>query len=173
MDTLMDVRFSIKDIRLLNLQYSIANEQEPPSESEGGLPGEEQIKIPVDFTCSSNYQNEKRLLRVTLAISIKDPQPGYRLTAEIGGIFRLQADPEKDVLDRLSHVSCPAILFPYLREVVSEVSKRGGFDPLYLPPTNFIRMYETAAKEKGKKQNTEKQKQEKNKKQEKQPKRSP
>jgi len=145
----MNVQFSIEDIRLLNLQYSVVREEALSDEIEGKAPEKERISIPVELTCSSDYQAEKSLLKVTVAISIKDPNPGYRLSAEIGGIFHLHADPEEDLLNRLRLVSCPAILFPYLREAVSEVSRRGGFEPFYLPPANFIKMYESAEEKAG------------------------
>jgi preprotein translocase subunit SecB len=37
---------------------------------------------------------------------------------------------------------CPNILFPYLREVVSDVVVRGGFAPVLLNPINFDALYQ-------------------------------
>jgi preprotein translocase subunit SecB len=37
---------------------------------------------------------------------------------------------------------CPNILFPYLREVVSDVSVRGGFAPVLMNPINFDVLYQ-------------------------------
>jgi preprotein translocase subunit SecB len=39
-------------------------------------------------------------------------------------------------------VVCPNILFPYLREVVSEMAVRGGFAPVLLNPINFDMLYQ-------------------------------
>ena len=36
---------------------------------------------------------------------------------------------------------CMSVLFPYLREVVSDLSTRGGFPPLILSPVNFDALY--------------------------------
>jgi preprotein translocase subunit SecB len=38
-------------------------------------------------------------------------------------------------------VGCPNILFPYLRETVSEAVSRAGFPALYMQPVNFEAMY--------------------------------
>jgi len=38
-------------------------------------------------------------------------------------------------------VVCPNILYPYLREVVSDISVRGGFAPVLLNPINFEAIY--------------------------------
>jgi preprotein translocase subunit SecB len=34
------------------------------------------------------------------------------------------------------------VLFPYVREVVSDLTARGGFPPLILSPVNFDAMYQ-------------------------------
>ncbi|MBU4046350.1 MAG: protein-export chaperone SecB, partial [Gammaproteobacteria bacterium] len=39
-------------------------------------------------------------------------------------------------------VMCPNILYPYLREVVSDVAVRGGFAPVLLNPINFEAIYQ-------------------------------
>lgn len=44
---------------------------------------------------------------------------------------------------------CPSLLFPYAREVISDLTMRGGFPPLYLAPINFDALYQQQL-EKGK-----------------------
>jgi preprotein translocase subunit SecB len=53
-----------------------------------------------------------------------------------GGIFTLKHIPEQDMPHILA-VACPNILFPYAREVCSDLIVRGGFPPVYLAPVNF------------------------------------
>ena len=36
---------------------------------------------------------------------------------------------------------CPNILFPYLREVISDIVIKGGFPQLVLAPVNFDALY--------------------------------
>lgn len=36
---------------------------------------------------------------------------------------------------------CPAILFPYVRTLVSDLIQAGGFPPFYLQPINFEGLY--------------------------------
>jgi len=36
---------------------------------------------------------------------------------------------------------CPNVLFPYVREIISETAVRAGFPPLYLSPVNFDAIY--------------------------------
>jgi preprotein translocase subunit SecB len=57
------------------------------------------------------------------------------------GIFRIQNIPESD-LGPVLGIGCPTILFPYLREVVSDCVSRGGFPPVILAPVNFEAIYQ-------------------------------
>lgn len=38
-------------------------------------------------------------------------------------------------------VTCPNILFPYVRETISDLVTRAGFPPVLLAPVNFEAMY--------------------------------
>jgi len=57
-----------------------------------------------------------------------------------GGIFRIQNVPE-DQLPMVLGIGCPNIVFPYLRETVSDVVTRAGFAPLILNPVNFEALF--------------------------------
>ena len=57
-----------------------------------------------------------------------------------GGIFRVRNVPEEN-LDPLLSIACPNILFPYVREVVSDLVSRAGFSPVILQPVNFEALY--------------------------------
>lgn len=57
------------------------------------------------------------------------------------GIFQVRNIPGEEIEPILA-VMCPNILFPYLREVVSDVSVRGGFAPVLLNPINFDMIYQ-------------------------------
>ena len=56
------------------------------------------------------------------------------------GIFSVRNVPPAD-LDPLLGVGCPTILFPYLREAISDLVVRGGFPPVLLSPISFEALY--------------------------------
>ena len=64
----------------------------------------------------------------------------FLIEATQAGIFRINNMP-KEELDPILGVVCPNILYPYLREVVSDASVRAGFSPVLLSPLNFDMMY--------------------------------
>jgi preprotein translocase subunit SecB len=65
----------------------------------------------------------------------------FLIEAKQAGIFQVRNVPN-DELEPILAVMCPNILFPYLREVVSDVSVRGGFAPVMLNPINFDVLYQ-------------------------------
>jgi len=57
-----------------------------------------------------------------------------------GGIFALRNVPDADIGPLLG-IACPTVLFPYLRETISDLITRGGFPPLLLSPISFEQLY--------------------------------
>lgn len=60
--------------------------------------------------------------------------------AEQAGIFSLRNVPPADMAPLLG-IACPTVIFPYLRETMSDVITRGGFPPLLLAPIAFDQLY--------------------------------
>ena len=56
------------------------------------------------------------------------------------GIFRI-VGLTSDELAPVVGAYCPAMLYPYAREVVSDMVARGGFPPFLLAPVNFDALY--------------------------------
>lgn len=56
------------------------------------------------------------------------------------GIFSVR-NVAPDELDPLLNIGCPTILFPYLRETISDLVIRGGFPPVLLAPVSFEALY--------------------------------
>ncbi len=65
----------------------------------------------------------------------------FLVEASQAGIFEIRNVPQEDVEPILS-VACPNILFPYVRETLSDVVIRAGFPPMLLSPVNFEAIYQ-------------------------------
>ena len=65
----------------------------------------------------------------------------FLIEVKQAGIFTVRNVPEAEKTPVLA-VVCPNILFPYLREAVSDVSVRAGFAPVLLSPINFDVLYQ-------------------------------
>ena len=56
------------------------------------------------------------------------------------GIFSLRDIPESDIGPLLG-IACPNILYPYVREAISDMVTRAGFPPVLLAPVSFEALY--------------------------------
>lgn len=65
----------------------------------------------------------------------------FLIEAKQSGIFRI-SNLSKEDMEQVLAVMCPNILFPYLRELVSNVAVRAGFAPVLLNPVNFDMLYQ-------------------------------
>ena len=80
------------------------------------------------------------LLTVTVTAKIKD-KVLFLVEAAQAGIFVARNIPASE-LEAVLAIACPNILFPYVREVVSDVVVRAGFPPVVLSPVNFEAIYQ-------------------------------
>ncbi len=85
------------------------------------------------------------VLTVTLTVKIGD-KTAYLIEVNQAGIFLIKNLPD-DVVDRMLSIVCANILFPFVREAVSDVVTRGGFPQLLLAPVNFDALYEQQKQE--------------------------
>jgi preprotein translocase subunit SecB len=70
----------------------------------------------------------------------------YNLELVYAGGFRLQDLPEKAIKPVL-FIECPALLFPFARRIVADLSREGGFPPLLLDPIDFAALFRQQAAE--------------------------
>lgn len=80
---------------------------------------------------------------VTITVTAKLPDERTVFLNEVtqAGIFQIRNIPEEDIAVILG-VTCPNILYPYAREVISTETTRAGFPPVLLAPINFDAMYQ-------------------------------
>lgn len=56
------------------------------------------------------------------------------------GLFRLKYVPEQ-ALEPFLLINCPTLIFPFLRRLVADITREGGFPPLLLDPIDFAQLY--------------------------------
>ena len=64
----------------------------------------------------------------------------FLLEIEYAGIFQVGGVPEEQLHPFLL-IECPRMLFPFLRRIVSDVTRDGGYPPLNLDNIDFIQIY--------------------------------
>lgn len=84
-------------------------------------------------------QSYETVLRITVTATLED-KTAYLCEVHQAGIFGI-AGFEGETLDMMLGSYCPANLFPYAREAVSDLVGKGGFPQLLLGPVNFEALY--------------------------------
>lgn len=79
-------------------------------------------------------------LTVTVTAKLGD-KVMFLVEAAQAGIFQIRNIAKED-MDPILGVACPNILFPYVREVISDAVSRAGFPPVLLNPMNFEALYQ-------------------------------
>ena len=86
------------------------------------------------------------VINLTVTAKLKE-KTVFLVEVAYGGVFRIRNIANTEI-EMVLGVTCPNILFPYLREVVSETVSRAGFPPVILHPMNFEAIYQ-ARQQKG------------------------
>ena len=68
------------------------------------------------------------------------PEPVFLLELEYAGIFKVENVPEAQLHPYLL-IECPRMLFPWVRRIVADVTRDGGFPPLNLDQIDFLALY--------------------------------
>lgn len=79
------------------------------------------------------------VLELTVTAKLTD-KTAFLVEVQMAGIFNISGY-DQDQLGAITGGSCPQVLFPYAREVVSDLVTRGGFPQLLLTPINFDALY--------------------------------
>ncbi|MFY9643438.1 MAG: protein-export chaperone SecB [Rhodomicrobium sp.] len=64
----------------------------------------------------------------------------YNIELVYAGAFLLKNLPQ-EAIHPLLFIECPALLFPFARRIVADLSREGGFPPLLLDPIDFGGLY--------------------------------
>ena len=128
--------FSIEKVYVKDLSLEIPNAPQVFLEREAP-----QVDIQLHHN-SSNVEDGvyQTTLTVTVTAKVKD-KTLFLVEAAQAGIFVVRNLPAQD-LEAVLGIACPNILFPYVREVISDVVTRAGFPPVVLSPVNFEAIYQ-------------------------------
>ena len=67
-------------------------------------------------------------------------EPLFLMELDYGGIFYIEGVPE-DQLHPFLLIECPRLLFPFVRRIISDVTRDAGFPPLNIDTVDFLALY--------------------------------
>jgi preprotein translocase subunit SecB len=129
-------KIRLKDIMLQLVEFSANPKFNKEKPFEKGLTLNLSVESSLDETAKS--------IAVTLKVNSPSPaeEPDYPFfyTIVMKGAFQFDPDTNDKNLEMFAKINCPAILFPYVRETLADLTRRAGFAPLHLPVMNFAKL---------------------------------
>ena len=90
-------------------------------------------------------------LEINAKVVTKEDNPRVLFILEIehAAVFLLKHIPDQH-MPMVLGVECPTLLFPFTRQIISQISVDGGFMPFLMEPVNFMALFQNAQKNKEK-----------------------
>ncbi len=110
-----------------------------------GVQGEVQPDIQVQVSIDAKKRAAEHQYEVVTKFSAtsKNKSSGenlFLLELEYGGIFHIENVPDNQMHPFLM-IECPRLLFPFVRRIVSDMTRDGGFPALNLDTIDFVQLY--------------------------------
>ncbi|CAM3251383.1 preprotein translocase subunit SecB [Paracoccus aminovorans] len=111
-----------------------------------GLPaGDVQPEISVQVSLDARKRPTEHQYEVISKFRVQstnagDKAPLFLCELDYGGIFHVEGVPE-DQLHPFLMIECPRMLFPFVRRIVSDMTRDGGFPPFNMDPIDFVALY--------------------------------
>jgi preprotein translocase subunit SecB len=100
-----------------------------------------QVQVNLDAKKRSVEHQYESAIKLNITSKAKDgDQTLFVFEIDYVGIFEVQNVPEEQIHPFLM-IECPRMIFPFLRRVVSDVTRDGGFPPLNLENIDFLSLY--------------------------------
>jgi preprotein translocase subunit SecB len=79
-------------------------------------------------------------LKFEATANAPDERVLYHLEIDYAGLFQMDGIPEQAIQPMLL-INCPTLIYPFLRRIVADVTREGGYPPLLLDPIDFHALY--------------------------------
>ncbi len=112
---------------------------------EGNIQPDIQVQVNLDARRREKDGNYEVLMKLNIESKGKDiDEVLFILEIEYGGIFHIENVPD-DQLHPFLLIECPRMIFPYLRRIVGDITRDGGYPPLNLENIDFLALYRSEA----------------------------
>ncbi|WP_435230583.1 protein-export chaperone SecB [Pseudopelagicola sp. nBUS_20] len=110
-----------------------------------GGSGSAQPDVQVQVNLDAKKRPAEHQFEVMIKLNVisknkADDTEMFILELEYAGVFHIEGVPEEQMHPFLL-IECPRMLFPFLRRIVSDVTRDGGFPPLNMDTIDFMALY--------------------------------
>ncbi|MEO1107347.1 MAG: protein-export chaperone SecB [Pseudomonadota bacterium] len=110
-----------------------------------GVSGDVQPEIQVQVNLDAKKRPNEHQFEVSIKLNLTSKAKGmddvlFLCELDYCGLFHVEGVPE-DQMHPFLMIECPRMLFPFLRRIVSDVTRDGGFPPVNLDNIDFVALY--------------------------------
>lgn len=101
-----------------------------------------QVRVALDGGKRAVEKQYDLTVKLTVEAKTKGdaPEPIFLLELDYGGIFLID-NIAADQIHPYLMIECPRMLFPFMRRIVSDITRDGGYMPLNLDNIDFLALY--------------------------------
>jgi len=123
--------FGIIDCRLVSVKFDANKTNAPKKQSE----------VNINLILEHNFIDKDNILHLIMGVDVVG-KDFMNVSIRHEGLFKFSNKPKPEIhLSKTAEITCAAILFPFVREVIADLTRRAGFPPLILDPVNFVELY--------------------------------
>ena len=110
-----------------------------------GINGEVAPEVEVNVSLEPRNRSVENQYEVAMKVKVNSKNKGteemlFILELEYSGVFSVENVPQEQMHPYLM-IECPRMIFPFVRRIVHDVTRDGGFPPLNLETIDFIALY--------------------------------
>mgnify|MGYP005839530103 CR=1 FL=1 len=110
-----------------------------------GTGGEVQPDIQVAVNLDAKKRSPEHQYEVATKLNItsrnkENQETLFVMEMDYVGVFHVENVPDEQLHPFLL-IECPRMIFPFIRRIVSDVTRDGGFPPLNLENIDFVQLY--------------------------------
>jgi len=93
--------------------------------------------LDIKFNNTNYFNKEKTNCTTELQADIQDKNGSFKIDITVIGIFSVNEDEQNMTLEHFIENNSMAMIFPYLREAIADITRRSGLNAVLLPPINI------------------------------------
>ena len=104
-------------------------------------------EIEISVNVNAQPQQQQRVFEVVLTINAtakRDDQHVFLAELAYGAVVSVSEDVEENIIHPLVMIEGPRLIFPFARQMISEMTQSGGYMPLNIQPIDFVRLYQSS-----------------------------
>lgn len=124
-------------IRDLSFENAVAQKGAPTGE----VAPEVSVQVSLDARKRGTEHQYEVISKFRVTSKNKaDEQTLFLAELDYGGVFHVEGVPE-DQLHPFLMIECPRMLFPFVRRIIADLTRDGGFPPFNMDPIDFVALY--------------------------------